>query len=128
MAQTPKELASPAQTMQAIQRVSFMALPTELQLEILRYALIADPPQLDCLGDLGHPLLDISNSHIHDMVEDTIFHATTVAIPHKNMMSLCFELDSFFEYHDRVHGKAKRRLIHLVVVDQKDRIIGCCVV
>ena len=105
------------------QRSNFMTIPTEIQLEIVRYAIIADPPRLDHFGELSHPLLlNTSDFHIHSLVEDLIFHASAIIIPYVSEYwppsEAIDELDLFLEYHDRIHGKAKRHLIHLTVVDR----------
>lgn len=95
-----------------------MTLPTEIQLEIFRYALIAEPPQIHRDDGILHNLLDISNSHIQGLVEDLVFHTATMTADWDERLHLGVAFGRFLQYHDRIHGSAKRHLIHVKVVDR----------
>ena len=100
---------------------SFAHLPAELQLEILRYAFVATPPQIDIIGKLHHPLLHTCHSHVHRVTLDVILHMSFLTVSIR-CMEYWRALEKqpvglpFLKLHDQIHGKQKRHLMTLRVV------------
>ena len=92
---------------------SFLSLPTEIKLEILRYAFIASPPWLDKLGRMCHPLLDYEFRHFRAEILDVFFHTVPLWIPF--VSHLDNEVPEFLSFHDKIHGRHKRGLMRLKV-------------
>lgn len=65
-----------------------------------------------------HDLLDISNSHIHSLLEDLVFHTAPIMIGWNESSGLERVFGPVLRYHDMIHGNAKRHLIHVKVVDR----------
>ena len=106
---------------------NYESLPTELQLQILRWAVIADPPYIDDSGRLQHNLLKPQLNWLRTEVLDVIFHSAPLSISFDNIeewrdtLKLSSWAESFFEFHDRSHGKDKRSGTRLEVEYDVDR-------
>ena len=96
------------------ERASFICLPTELQLEILRHFLVATPPRINRSGQIKHVLIDNQLTFIRNLVLDVLFHTTAIKISSTSLRSDS-GLPDFLSIHDQIHGQQKRRLIRLKV-------------
>ena len=98
---------------------SFMTLPTELKLEILRQAIIANPPHIDWQGNLCGTILSDELVQIRDEVLDVRFHTVPLRIPFSWIhSSRPLREAEFLKVHDQVHGKDKRGRMKLQVIDR----------
>lgn len=89
-------------------------LPTEVLLQILRYALLAQPPYIDACGQIKHKLLSKQLISIQREVLDVIFHNTIITIPSEflqdSLRRFCYRetRDEILQVYIRKQGVLKR--------------------